>query len=219
MKNKKQTTRLYLIRHGETDWNKLGKVQGRIDRPLSQLGYLQAKSLGQFFADISLSALISSPLKRAVQTAEEIQKYHNLEISIRHALLEGNYGSLEGIQREVFLEEYAPVLSQLKKMARYERLHHKMISDAESHFEIASRAIPALEEITKEHLGGEVAIVTHGWLMRALLVVLAYFDDRSISITNGAILQIEGSLDRLEITGFQGISQTPSEWIFSGDHR
>jgi len=93
MKNKKY---LYLFRHGETNWNKLGIIQGISDIPLNFTGIEQAKQLGQFFLNKKLDIIYSSHLKRAKQTGDIIAKKLNIKIIKAKDLREVSFGKAEG---------------------------------------------------------------------------------------------------------------------------
>src|SRR3972149_4441032 len=82
------TLRLYLVRHGETDWNKEGRVQGRSDQQLSTLGLCQAELLGEALRAAPIAAVYSSPLRRAWETAEGIARFHSLSVEPEEGLVE-----------------------------------------------------------------------------------------------------------------------------------
>ena len=90
--------RLYLVRHGETDWNRDNRLQGQTDIPLNENGVLQAKMLRQTLADsdISFDRVYSSPLSRAVHTAAIASEFPESDITIDKRLLEISYGPYEG---------------------------------------------------------------------------------------------------------------------------
>ena len=89
--------KLILIRHGETQWNKEMKVQGGLsDIPLNDTGQKQAKLTGERLKKEKIDLFFSSPMKRAIQTAQIINEHHNKEILIEDSLLERSFGKLEG---------------------------------------------------------------------------------------------------------------------------
>ncbi len=89
---------LYVIRHGQTEWNVMKKMQGSIDIPLNKKGIKQAYITKKNLDHISIDVIFCSPLKRAKQTAEIINKGRNLEIIYDERLKERNYGEFEGEQ-------------------------------------------------------------------------------------------------------------------------
>lgn len=97
---------LYLVRHGETEWNREGRAQGRADVPLNDAGIAQSQALAATFASMNVSAVMSSSSRRAVHTAEAIAVPHNLDVIPEDDLLELNFGGLDGAplrdMREMF---------------------------------------------------------------------------------------------------------------------
>lgn len=109
MKNEKNT-QIFLIRHGQTDWNLEDKYQGRTDIPLNETGRAQAKKTALFLKqkNAPLVALYSSDLQRAHQTAMEIAELFLLNITLAPDLREGHLGKLEGLTKAVGKELYGP---------------------------------------------------------------------------------------------------------------
>ena len=93
-------TKICLVRHRETDWNVLGKLQGRTDIRLNESGILQAEECSEFLKSFQWDAIITSPLKRAKQTAEIINKNLNLSLIEMKDFLERDYGEAEGMLLE-----------------------------------------------------------------------------------------------------------------------
>lgn len=89
--------KLILIRHGETIWNKDGRVQGLSDIELSDVGLNQAHKLALSIQDVNINAIYSSPLKRAYQTAKIINEIHNAPIYLEPGLMEMHHGDFEGL--------------------------------------------------------------------------------------------------------------------------
>ena len=88
---------IYLVRHGQTDWNAVHKIQGHFDIPLNQAGREEALICGQKIQTLKPDKIISSDLTRAKETAEIINQFFHLPISLDARLREVNYGDLEGI--------------------------------------------------------------------------------------------------------------------------
>ena len=113
-------TTIYLIRHGRTTLNAQGRFRGRQDPPLDAVGRDQASSAAKLLSDIRLAAVYSSPLTRAVQTAETVGASCELDVVIEPELIDLDYGMWEGLTEEEALgaEDVAPI-----------RRHH--VSEAE----------------------------------------------------------------------------------------
>lgn len=94
--------RLLLTRHGQTDWNVLGKIQGQTDIELNEIGIKQAEATREKIANQKIDVIISSPQKRAKKTAEIIAKGRNIPIIIDKEIEERNFGKFEGKTREEF---------------------------------------------------------------------------------------------------------------------
>ena len=101
-----QPTRLYIIRHGQSDGNAEGRFGGHGPTPLSKLGLEQAERTAKLLAKEEISAIYSSDLLRAVQTAEPLAKLLNLKINKSKAFRERNVGVLEGLTFDECKEQY-----------------------------------------------------------------------------------------------------------------
>ena len=87
---------VYIVRHGQTDWNLEGRIQGHSNIDLNTTGILQANDIAQMFININLDLIISSPLNRALDTAKIINQYKKLPIITNDTLIERDYGDFEG---------------------------------------------------------------------------------------------------------------------------
>jgi broad specificity phosphatase PhoE len=139
-------TTLLLVRHGETDWNAVGRLQGQTDRPLSEFGRRQARRLADELADERLEAIYSSDLVRARETAEIVARPLGLPVNLDPDLREKDWGTWEGL-------------------TAVERDHVEFVGEStEAHQE---RILRALRRISREHDDrGRVLVVTHGGSMR-----------------------------------------------------
>lgn len=88
--------KLYITRHGQTEWNALHKIQGRTDIALNEIGRKQALLTKEELSNVPLNRIISSPLQRAVQTAAIINEAHNLVIETDERIIERGFGDMEG---------------------------------------------------------------------------------------------------------------------------
>lgn len=196
---------LHLIRHGQTAWNAQKRLQGQIDIPLNEQGLAQAEQVAQEFEGYSLGGIYSSPLQRAHQTAQAINRSHQHSIQLHHALQESSYGSLDGI----FIEEYHRRCKEkdpsFHQMTYKELLHFKLADDAESYFEVYQKVRPVLDEIVQKHLGEEVVIVTHGGLMRAVIAMLVDEPMKEIQISNIGCLTLSGDGKELKVHRYKRI--------------
>ncbi len=138
-------TELVLVRHGETDWNAAGRLQGHTDRPLSDYGREQARRLAEELAGEEFDAIYASDLTRARETAEIVGEALHLPVIVDPDLREKNWGNWEGLTST-------------------ERLEVELVGEStEQH---RRRILAALGRIAAQHPYGRVLVVTHGGSMR-----------------------------------------------------
>ena len=138
-------TTLLLVRHGETDWNAEGRLQGHTDRPLNDYGRRQAAVLAEELAGREIGAIYASDLARARETAEIVAARIGLPVALDVGLREKNWGSWEGLTPSE------------RDRVEYEG------ETTESH---RSRVLHAVHRIAERHPGEEVVVVTHGGSLR-----------------------------------------------------
>jgi probable phosphoglycerate mutase len=138
-------TTLLLVRHGETDWNADGRLQGHTDRPLSEFGRRQARQLAEELADEELDAIYASDLSRARETAQVVGARLGLAAVLDPDLREKDWGTWEGL---------TAVEREQVELAGESTEAHK------------DRVLGALKRIAERHPGGRVLVVTHGGSMR-----------------------------------------------------
>lgn len=160
-----QSLTLWLVRHGQTDWNLEGKFQGQTDQPLNSNGLSQAKKVAGFFIGKNIAAIYSSHLKRALQTARFISDVLQIPVQKDTRLQEINQGILEGQTFTVIKEKYPEVFLGRK----IDPLHNHP-PGGESLWQVAQRVTKAVNEIATKHPGKEVVIVSHGIALATLIV-------------------------------------------------
>ncbi len=107
---------IYLIRHGQTDLNLNRIMQGRIDAPLNETGRAQADEIGRRLAEVALGAIYSSPLSRALHTAQAIARHHpGLEVVVVPELAELSMGSYEGIAEEELYRRFGEEFARFRR--------------------------------------------------------------------------------------------------------
>lgn len=145
--------KLYIIRHGETDWNVALRLQGREDIPLNTTGIKQAEACGAAMSSVKLDLIISSPLQRAYRTAEIIQSYQeNTPVLADSLFIERDFGNLSGMtykERKVFMADHESV-------------------GLESRASVSQRICTGLRQYTQKGYEA-VAVVSHGGLINQLL--------------------------------------------------
>ncbi len=149
-------TTILLARHGETDWNRDGRVQGHSDLPLNEAGRLQACALADTLAARPLTAVYSSNLARAYETAVAVAEPRGLEIRADPALREKFFGSWEG-------------LTDVEIATRFPAAVRGQWGDGETTNEVSRRVLRAIERIVSAHGQGAVLVISHGGPIRAVL--------------------------------------------------
>ncbi|MFD1721037.1 histidine phosphatase family protein [Amnibacterium endophyticum] len=147
-------TDLVLVRHGETEWNRTGRVQGRTDIPLNDTGRAQAREAGRRLADDAFDAVVASPLSRAAETARIIAREIGAsdDVELVDALVERDYGDAEGMTGAEIDAAFAGHL-----LAR------------ESREQTVERVLPALLDLARRHPGQRVLVVSHGGVIGSLV--------------------------------------------------
>ncbi|MEO7005847.1 MAG: histidine phosphatase family protein [Terrimesophilobacter sp.] len=168
-------TLLYLVRHGETDWNRQRRIQGSTDIPLNQTGRLQARRTGTLLGRRSWDGIITSPLSRAAETAAIIADVLGLPAPrVVDAIAERAYGEAEGLD-DVELARRFP--------------GNVPVAGRESRQEVSARVVPALLQLAQGRPGQHLILTTHGGVIRTVLEAVAPGSDvhRGARITNGSI--------------------------------
>jgi 2,3-bisphosphoglycerate-dependent phosphoglycerate mutase len=157
-------TQVYLIRHGETMWNRQKRIQGHRNIPLSQEGVRQAEKLAAAMKDTSLDAIYSSDLDRAVQTARFIAEGKGLSVTQIPELRERHFGQWEGCTLDEIQEQYPLQWREVwQKGGAY---------DIEPFEHTRNRMLNQVQQLVERHPGGTIAVVSHGGSINAVLDVL-----------------------------------------------
>ena len=165
-------TDLYLVRHGETDWNRQRRIQGLTDIPLNETGRSQARATGMLLSRRHWDGIFSSPLGRAVETASIIAAVVGLgEPTLVDALVERNYGQAEGLDWIEVERRYPPGTT---------------VPGRESREQVGARVIPALMRLAAERPGESLLIVSHGGAIRSVLNQVEPSASHGM-ITNGSV--------------------------------
>jgi uncharacterized phosphatase len=180
-------TLLYLVRHGETDWNRQRRIQGRTDIPLNATGREQARATGMRLASRTWDGVAASPLDRARETAAIIAAEIGLgDPELVPALVERDYGEAEGMDWRQIEERFpdgAPVPGR------------------ESRHEVADRVVPALLDLATAHPDAALVVVSHGGAIRAVLDHVEPGHEYG-PITNGSVHSFEAVDGALRLIAF-----------------
>ncbi len=155
-------TVLTLVRHGETEWNAAGRIQGHLDIPLDDTGLAQAAAIGERLGGEAFDAILSSDLERALQTARPILR-HSEETLVRDARLrERHLGVLQGLTGEE-----AAIRQPLAWRAFKARNPAATLEGGETLAEFSQRVVGLIKELLRAYLGGRLLLVTHGGVLDA----------------------------------------------------
>ena len=154
--------KLYIARHGETQWNVDNRISGRTDIPLTERGMEQAKLLAQSAVGKGIEVILCSPLLRARQTAQAVCDALELPMSIDDRLVELNFGIFEGLDRSH------------PDFQRYRGQLPLRFPGGESAFDLAHRVYSLLEDVKRNYAGKTVLLVCHGGVCR---MVRSYFEE------------------------------------------
>ena len=153
---------ILLVRHGQTEWNLLKKVQGKADVELNEQGIKQAEETRNYLKNEKIDLILCSPLKRAMQTAEIIKQERNIKMIIDERISERDFGEFEGMPNTDF--DFNAFWSY-KQNLKYDK--------AENIQDFFERVYDFLESIKNEYTGKRVLIVAHGGIS---IPVKCYFE-------------------------------------------
>ncbi len=157
------TTRLCVVRHGETDWNIQRRIQGQLDVPLNAHGRSQAAALARSLRDTDFSVCYSSDLLRAQQTAQTVCAGTHWPLQLEADLRERHYGKLQGLTAEEL------ALRDPQAGRRYAaRDLHDDFGGGESLLRFARRVRAVVTTLARRHAGGALLLVTHGGVLDVL---------------------------------------------------
>lgn len=149
--------KVYVIRHGQTDWNSIQQIQGQTDIELNETGIKQAEEAREKLKDYPIDLILCSPLKRAMKTAEIINQEKKVDIVYDSRLIERGYGDMEGQNFESLdLVKYFDLNLNLKT------------SSVEPINDMLKRVYGLLDEVKEKYKNRNVLMVTHGGTLRAI---------------------------------------------------
>lgn len=154
--------KIYVARHGETEWNALNKICGRTDIPLTERGLAQAKVLAEKAVDLDIDIIIASPMIRAQQTAAAVSEKIGIPVLTDERLIEQDFGIFEGMDRST----PAYLANKRQFASRY--------PGGESQMTVAHRVYGFVEELKGKYPDQNVLLVCHGGVCR---VIRTYFED------------------------------------------
>jgi broad specificity phosphatase PhoE len=165
-------TRFFLVRHGETEWNRVERFRGRADLALNETGGRQAEALAQTMKGWEVAAVYSSPLKRTIETASRLAGQLDLAVKPSEGLIDIDYGSWQGISPE----EAAQQDGELYNMW-LEHPEQVRFPQGEGLAEVRQRVVAAVEEIAARHKDQTVILVSHKVVCQVLVCAMLGLDN------------------------------------------
>jgi broad specificity phosphatase PhoE len=160
-----------LIRHGDTDWNVEEIFRGRVDVELNETGIKQPQLLAEYLEDVPIKAICSSPLKRALKTAEVIADSHYIDVTPAPELIDFDYGEWQGLSHDTVKERYQTLYAQW-----LDNPHLVKVPKGESLDDVRKRATSLVDRIITKH-EGTVALVSHRVVGKVIICALLGLDN------------------------------------------
>jgi probable phosphoglycerate mutase len=180
-----KNTKIFIVRHGETEWNRLKKQQGHLDSPLTELGVRQAEALAGGLYGRGIEIIFSSDLGRALRTAEIINNKLSVEIIQDAGLRERNLGIMENLSKKEFNEKYP---EEFEKFISGDPNY--ILPNGESRRQRYNRINKCIGKIVNKNTGKIIAIVTHGGALHSLfckVLNIPLIEPRRIALFNASI--------------------------------
>jgi broad specificity phosphatase PhoE len=203
--------RLYLIRHGESTWNREHRIQGQLDPPLSGLGRRQAELLGRRLAGRSFAGFYASDLRRAFETAQEIGSVIGLDPEPVQPLREIFLGDWEGMRTDEIANRFPDAWASWVEEPDWD-----VVPGGEGAAPFESRVASALEDIFRRHATGNVLVVTHGGVIQIALHRVVGRLSRGLfpfKIQNASISVIEKRNGNMVIAGVNDVGHLESALV------
>ena len=188
-------TRIILVRYGEAEWNRVEHFRGRADVPLNENGLAQAKAMAQrVAAEWRPVAIYSSPLTRAVKTAEAIAGHFTLPVQVHAGLIDINYGQWQGLTPEEAKERWPEMID-----AWYNAPHTARIPEGETLDDLHARSLKTVNELSALYKDQTIVLVSHTVINRVILLgVLGLGRDRFWRLRQDTctinVFEVEGSV-------------------------
>ena len=154
------------VRHGQTEWNRVSCFRGRADVPLNETGLVQAEATGmRVAAEWKPAAVYSSPLSRAIKTAEAIAKHFDLPVQIQPGLANIDYGDWQGLTLDEVQDRWPTALH-----AWYHQPDEAIIPGGETLTQLRSRGMSTVNDLTARHAEQTIVLVGHTVINRIILL-------------------------------------------------
>jgi len=206
--------RLFLIRHGQTEWNNSSRAQGHTDVSLDEVGLRQSELLGASFQGVKIDKVVTSDLRRSWQTAEPIARVTGAPMVKDPRIRERTFGDWEG-------QDYHLVGEQMRQMERAsgQSIFEIRPPNGESMLDVWNRITPAVQDMRKED--GTLVVVSHGGASSLILAALiggSIEISRAFRFANTGVTELHSRPDgTLYIKRYNDTSHLATEHVLSGD--
>ena len=196
--------KIILVRHGETEWNVAEIFRGRIDIELNGTGIKQAELLAEYLTNLKIDAIYSSPLKRALRTAELIAGYQALKVNIARGLIDFDFGEWQGLSHQEVKDRYAELYKEW--LSRPDQVR---IPDGETLEDVRQRAMAVVDDAVGRYGSGRVVLVSHRVVSKVLVCALLGLDNSrfwNVKLDTGGITRFSYEDGRYILTGHNDTS-------------
>jgi len=190
---------IYFVRHGETDWNREGRIQGQSDQPLNETGRSQARALAEVLEPVSFDVAYSSDLERAYETASILLTGRDIVINTSAALRERDFGSWEG--------RLVPELAAERQLLGQAWPETGAPPGGESIADLDRRVVQVVSAIAADHNEDTVLVVSHGGVIRSALMLWVGIDPPFIANCAAYVVEVDRTKPRL--IGQLGVNLEP----------
>lgn len=165
-------TEFYLIRHGQTAWNRDRVFRGRADIPLDDTGRAEAEAVASWMKDVQLDGVYSSPLSRALETARMLARDRGLRVQTLDGLLDIDYGKWQGLSETEVGDAYPDLVRQWETSP-----HTVKFPEGESLAAVRTRSLACVHDLARRHPGGTLALISHRVVLKVLCLTLLELPD------------------------------------------
>ncbi|WP_338471482.1 histidine phosphatase family protein [Niallia sp. XMNu-256] len=193
---------LYIVRHGETEWNQEGRIQGRLNSPLTEKGKRYAQLLGERLRNVEFAEVITSPSERTLETTEIILQGRDLLYQKDGTIMEMDMGPWQGLTKTEIVEKFPDDYDCF--MLRPNLYQNE---GAETFIEMYKRAENFLDTVKKREVTGNLLVVSHGLFIKSLFLVIKgipikdFWTEPTVNGTSLSVVKIESA--KMEIV-FKG---------------
>jgi broad specificity phosphatase PhoE len=172
LKKENRMTKIYLVRHGRTAWNREEIFRGTKDIPLDEQGREEARLTGEWLKGEKIDAVYSSPLSRSKETAIAIAGHHGLDVQVLEGLRDINYGKWEGVAHDEVIKQWPELYMKWKNEP-----HRVVFPEGESLDMVRMRSMDALMEVVSRHPEGTIVLVAHRVVNKVMVAAIIGLDN------------------------------------------